>query len=65
MNKEKICENIIRWNSEIEAMMMGRLDGLCMYSNDDALKEFRDRLKRMNSAMKLMREAIEIEGITR
>ena len=65
MNEERICENLIRINSEIEAMMIGRLDGLCMYSTDKTLKEFRDRLKRINSTIKLMREEIEAEGITR
>lgn len=65
MNKERICEKIIRINSEIEVMMIGRLDGLCMYSADKALEEFRDRLKRINSDLKLMREEIETEGITR
>ena len=66
MNKEKICEILIRINSEIEAMMIGRLDGLCMYSTDDeTLKELRDRLKRINSTIKLTREEIETEGITR
>lgn len=65
MNKERICEKIIRINSEIEVMMIGRLDGLCMYSTDKALEEFRDRLKRINSDLKLMREEIETEGITR
>lgn len=65
MNKEKICEILIRINSEIEAMMIGRLDGLCMYSTDETLKELRDRLKRINSTIKLTREEIEAEGITR
>ena len=65
MSEEKICEILIRCNSEIEAMMIGRLDGLCMYSTDKALKEFRDRLKRINRVIKLMREEIEAEGITR
>lgn len=65
MTKDRIHENLIRWTTYIDAMMIGRLDAMCKRADDKDLEEFRDRLKKLNSAMKLMREQIEIEGITR
>lgn len=65
MTKDSIHENLNRWISSIDAMMIGRLDAMCKRADDKDLEEFRDRLKKLNSAMKLMREQIEIEGITR
>ncbi len=65
MTKEKIHEKLISWSSDIEVMMLGRLDAMCEDSHDKTLEEFRDKLRKINSAMKLMREQIETEGITR
>lgn len=65
MTKDSIHESLNRWISGIDAMMIGRLDAMCKRADDKDLEEFRDRLKKLNSAMKLMREQIETEGITR
>lgn len=65
MTKDRIYESLNRWIPDIEVMMIGRLDAICEYSHDKTLEEFRDKLKKLNSAMKLMREQIETEGITR
>ncbi len=65
MTKDRIYESLNRWVSDIEVMILGRLDAMCKRSDDKDLWEFRDKLKKLNSAMKLMREQIETEGITR
>lgn len=66
MTKEQIHEDVIRWMSDVETQMIGRLDGRLLDDPDDKmLEEFRYKLKDMYGGMKTMEQRIRTEGITR